>query len=884
MRRRTLVTALIASCVAAVGFATGPIAFGTFTSPYRLLSQTIGDLERGVYATHGPKKQRASIARDRRLRQRCAVLSYRIKNLPYCPAPATAAGKKILARQMLAYVKRQSPGTQRESVAGDPVTLGSWGAPFATPQTAVNAVLLPTGKVLFYGYFAKTNDPVPGRGYPADRVAHDIGSAWLWDPAGGPAKEVRPPNDPETGVPYNVWCSGQVLLSDGRVVVAGGTTFWPNEPHPAYNGGKAFPSVNGWGGARGILTFNPWNETWTLQKVQMRTGRWYPTLTQLPDDRVLIVSGWDSNDGGPSNPDVTDVTNLDTEIFTPSANIDGNDGTLVRAEAWPGDGGIYPHQFLTPGGKVLVFGPSATARVFDPADRTNNPNGSWSALPGPTERIWGSAVLVPPAGPGYSTRVLAINGSTTPEPKPPDGYLPAINTTESIDLTNPAAGWTPGPGWAGAPATTLLARSHLNTVILPDKALLTVGGGIGNGPNTGAGGAVPGSQYDGPMFQSEILPFGATAWQAADTQSRERTYHSVALLLPDATVLSAGDDRPGHPGPGDVSEIYSPPYLFKGARPTITSVQAALDTLSTVPMPRLNYGTKFNVGVGASATKFVIVAPGAATHAVDMNQRLLELASTLENGQRYLVTPTNPNTAPPGYYMLFALTDGGVPSPAKWIRLDRNAPAPPPLPVPSTVSPSFSVSPANPAVNATVSFLDTSTSTGGAIVTRAWDLDNDGAFDDASGPSASRKFSAAGTFTVRLQVTDATGAQGIAAAGVNVLGGGVVAGGPKPKIRKAALTIARTKRTTTASLYLVTDRAFFGSLTAQLRSTGKRVKILGSVRKVVRGAAGKRVLVRFVFRVSPNGATTIRIRGALKNASGLAVGLTRTFKVPAKRG
>jgi PKD repeat protein len=62
---------------------------------------------------------------------------------------------------------------------------------------------------------------------------------------------------------------------------------------------------------------------------------------------------------------------------------------------------------------------------------------------------------------------------------------------------------------------------------------------------------------------------------------------------------------------------------------------------------------------------------------------------------------------------------------------------------------SFSVSPPSPLTFETITFTSTST---GDITAVAWDLDNDGFFDDGTDPSASRSFSTAGIYTVRLRV------------------------------------------------------------------------------------------------------------------------------------
>ena len=130
--------------------------------------------------------------------------------------------------------------------------------------------------------------------------------------------------------------------------------------------------------------------------------------------------------------------------------------------------------------------------------------------------------------------------------------------------------------------------------------------------------------------------------------------------LPDASVLSAGDDFHGGIDRDSV-EIYEPPYLFRGPRPEIQSVQRGI-----------RWGSTFTVGTTSpGVSRAVLVAPGATPHANDMNQRYVPLAlrPRTDGTGVELTAPADGRVAPPGYYLLFLLNDRGVPSVARFIRL-----------------------------------------------------------------------------------------------------------------------------------------------------------------------------------------------------------------------
>ena len=135
-----------------------------------------------------------------------------------------------------------------------------------------------------------------------------------------------------------------------------------------------------------------------------------------------------------------------------------------------------------------------------------------------------------------------------------------------------------------------------------------------------------GSKSDGRDIANSVLPAeiwnpDTETWTTVDSLHNGRLYHSTALLLPDGRVLMAG----GGQLPGSIAvdqrnaEIYSPPYLFKGPRPTISSAPSSAA-----------YGSSFDVATpnAAQITKVSLIRSPSVTHAFDQNQRFQFLSFT----------------------------------------------------------------------------------------------------------------------------------------------------------------------------------------------------------------------------------------------------------------
>src|SRR5439155_230474 len=120
--------------------------------------------------------------------------------------------------------------------------------------------------------------------------------------------------------------AGRSMLPDGRVFIACGAM------------------CHAVGAASGRIV-TPRTQSWTSGG-SMAVGRWYSTVTTLPDGRLLVV-------GGEVN--CNECNALLPEVFNPAT------GTWTQLTGAPLDLPYYPHDFVLPDGRILVTGANRRA-------------------------------------------------------------------------------------------------------------------------------------------------------------------------------------------------------------------------------------------------------------------------------------------------------------------------------------------------------------------------------------------------------------------------------------------------------------------------------------------------------------------------------------------
>jgi hypothetical protein len=362
----------------------------------------------------------------------------------------------------------------------------------------------------------------------------------------------------------------------------------------------------------------------------MKGSRWYPTAVTLGDGRVLVSSGSDQNGNVFPMQEVGDGAN-----WSDVQNFNGLP--------------LYPRLHLAPDGKVFM---NAWIHQVD-----NNPDqfeGGYLLDVGTKQWTQIDATHNRPLR-DYFVSVMYDVGKVLVA----GGGSPPLPDAEIIDLKA-----TP-PQWVATGPMHAARRQH-NATILPDGTVLVTGGTRGSGFNN------VDSQQVVHMAELWDPRKGAHGqWSDMAAEDVDRCYHSTAVLLPDARVLSAGggeyspnNDHVPNP-PGDThanAQIFSPPYSFNTTLPR-PDILTAPDSVA--------YGATVDVGTSHAEQvgRVSFVRLSSVTHSHNHNQRINFLDFAKKAAAVSVTFPANSNECPPGHYMLFVLNTAGVPSIAKIIRI-----------------------------------------------------------------------------------------------------------------------------------------------------------------------------------------------------------------------
>lgn len=411
-----------------------------------------------------------------------------------------------------------------------------------------------------------------------------------------------------TNTQHDMFCPGISLDFAGRVVVTGGSN------------------------AARTSIYDPASDAW-LSGPDMQVARGYQSTATCSDGRIFNIGGsWSGGEGGKNG-----------EIYSPSGNSWALvQNALVSPMLTMDRGGVYRadnHAWLFGwrNGSVFQAGPSKAMNWYDTVGAGSVTGAGTRGDDG--DAMNGNAVMYD----ALAGKILTAGGAANYQTD--QARSNAYVITLGNPKTNPQVERVPNMAYE---------RGFANGVVLPDGTVLVTGGQSWVEPFTDATAALTPELFD-PETKT---------WTQLNPMANPRTYHSVAILLPDATVFQGGGGLCGDCGTNHFdAEIFVPPYLLNAdgsrrTRPVISSVASSV-----------KLGAQLSVTTGGAVSKFSLVRFGTATHTVDTDQRRIPLTPS-GSGTSYTVTiPGDPGVALPGHWFLFAINAAGTPSIAKIIKV-----------------------------------------------------------------------------------------------------------------------------------------------------------------------------------------------------------------------
>ena len=266
--------------------------------------------------------------------------------------------------------------------------------------------------------------------------------------------------------------------------------------------------------------------------------------------------------------------------------------------------------------------------------------------------------------------------------------------------------------------------------------------------------------YD-PYFGSQAPKTDGNRWYSFDLAG----WHIISLnsqepSTPDSPQVQwLRQDLARYPGTCTIAFWHRPRYsaALGGGDPGLDPFWAELSGKAAVALVGHHHNYQRLIPV-RGITEFVVGTGGHFFHSIDYSYARLVAGQDTSYGALRM------NLSYGRMDYGFVRTDGSVFDPGSMNCTPHTA-TPPPNEAPTA---GFYHSPEAPTTGQQVTFTSTSADPDGQIVNWEWDLDKDGAYDDAQGPTATTSFATRGTHTVSLRVTDDKGATSVASRSLTV--------------------------------------------------------------------------------------------------------------------
>ncbi|WP_328693241.1 kelch motif-containing protein [Streptomyces phaeochromogenes] len=382
-------------------------------------------------------------------------------------------------------------------------------------------------------------------------------------------------------------------------------------------------------GIKDAYEFDPVAEKY-IKVDPMNEARWYPTLTTLSDGKILSLSGLD---------EIGQLVPGKNEVYDP------------KTKKWTYTKGVrqfptYPAISLMQNGKLFYSGANAG---YGPDDVGRDP-GVWDLKTNKFNKLKGMSdpklletagtVLLPPA---QDEKYMVIGGGGVGESEQ------SSKKTRIIDLL------ADDPKFVDGPELEKGTR-YPQYSILPNDDVLVSGG---SEDYRGRG--------DSNILQARMYDSKSNDFKRVADPLVGRNYHSGSILLPDGRVMFFGSDSlyadKANTKPGKFEqrvEIYTPPYLYQGSRPSLSGGPKTIE--------RGGSGT-FTSQHASSIKTARLIRPSASTHVTDVDQRSIALDFTKTKDGIEVTVPKSRNLVESGWYMLFVTDDQGTPSKAQWVKI-----------------------------------------------------------------------------------------------------------------------------------------------------------------------------------------------------------------------